>query len=393
MKVQIQTAIFLTLVLTSCQNPVGVEGVEVSGNDQANQVNENATPFQQAENGAIIPGQYIVVFKSEATDATARAREVLESLGLTLPGAVDHVYTHAIQGFAGRIPEGKLESLRSNPNVIYVEQDRVISITAKLGGGTSTRSPQVIPWGVARVNGGLNFSPGKTLWILDTGLDFLHQDLNCDKLRSISFVPRESSQDMNGHGTHVAGIAAAKNDAGDVVGVAPGAPVVAVKVLNRQGTGSISGVIAGVDYVAKSAQIGDVANMSLGGSVSQALDNAVTTAASKGIMFTIAAGNESKDANLSSPGRANGANIYTVSAIGIDDKWAYFSNFGNPPIDYAEPGVSILSLRLGGGTTTMSGTSMAAPHLAGILLTGGVGTNGLAVGDPDNSADPIGVVK
>ena len=176
------------------------------------------------------------------------------------------------------------------------------------------------------------------------------------------------ADDGHGHGTHVAGtVAAIDNDKG-VVGVAAGATVVAVKVLNNQGSGSYSGVIAGVDYVASEASAGDAANMSLGGGASQAVDDAVYAASQKGIYFAIAAGNDSADANNQTPARVNGPNIWTISAMDDNDDYASFSNYGNPPIDYCEPGVSIYSCWKSNGYKTISGTSMAAPHMCGILL-------------------------
>jgi PKD repeat protein len=187
----------------------------------------------------------------------------------------------------------------------------------------------------------------------------------------------------------VAGTVAAKNDGVGVIGVAAGAELVAIKVLDRRGSGSYDGVIAGIDYVANNGSPGDVANMSLGGPVSQALDDAVIAAAAGGIKFALAAGNESDDANNHSPARANHANIYTISAMGENDAWAYFSNYGNPPVDYCQPGVNIYSTYKNGGYTTMSGTSMASPHMAGLLLLENTKTDGTVNGDPDGNADPI----
>ena len=169
--------------------------------------------------------------------------------------------------------------------------------------------------------------------------------------------------------------------------------MVSVRVLDRRGSGSNSGVIAGVDYVAQYGQPGDVANMSLGGGLSQALDDAVVAAASGGVRFALAAGNSSGDANNHSPARANGPNVFTVSSFAIGDNWSSFSNFGNPPIDFAEPGSSIKSTWVGSGYNTISGTSMATPHLAGILLQGAVGNGGFVNGDPDGNPDKIGVVQ
>jgi len=165
--------------------------------------------------------------------------------------------------------------------------------------------------------------------------------------------------------------------------------VVAVRVLDNSGSGSYAGVIAGIDYVAANAASGDVANMSLGGPYSQALNEAVETAAGSGIYFALAAGNSAADANDYSPASATGANIYTVSAIDADDVFAWFSNYGNPPVDCATSGMGVLSTKKGGGTITYSGTSMAAPHVAGLLLFGEPGADGTAAGDPDGWPDPI----
>ncbi len=129
--------------------------------------------------------------------------------------------------------------------------------------------------------------------------------------------------------------------------------------------------------------------MSLGGPTSQALDDAVLAASSNGIWFSLAAGNSSEDANNSSPARVNGTYIVTISAMDSNDNWASFSNYGNPPIDYAAPGVSVTSTWKDGGYNTISGTSMAAPHAAGVLLLGSASTNGTVNGDPDGNPDPI----
>jgi len=144
-----------------------------------------------------------------------------------------------------------------------------------------------------------------------------------------------------------------------------------------------------VDYVAANAAPGDAANMSLGGPPSDALDDAVRNAASQGIYFAIAAGNDGDDANNYSPARVNGTTIFTVSAIDDADTFASFSNWGNPPVDYAAPGVSILSLWKDGGTNTISGTSMATPHVCGLLLLGSIQADGYAIDDPDGNPDPI----
>ncbi|ALW84454.1 hypothetical protein AUC43_04775 [Hymenobacter sedentarius] len=215
-----------------------------------------------------------------------------------------------------------------------------------------------------------------------------------DAARSRSFLTSGSNfsspQDANGHGTHVAGTIGAKNNDFGVVGVAANATVIAVRVLDETGSGASSGVIAGIDYVAANGKAGDVANMSLGGGVSQAIDDAVIAASNKGILFAVAAGNSSTDVSQSSPGRANGPNIFTVSAMDQTDTWASFSNFGSS-VDVCMPGVFINSTYLGGGYTTMSGTSMATPHMAGVLLMTGKAfrISGAVKNDPDGNADPI----
>jgi subtilisin family serine protease len=225
-----------------------------------------------------------------------------------------------------------------------------------------------------------------------------HPDLNVDVDRSAVFLSKGpgsgTPDDGNGHGSHVAGTIGALDNDIDVVGVAAGASVVAVKVLDDRGSGSYSGVIDGVDYVAANGSSGDVANMSLGGPTSDALDSAVRNAADQGIYFSLAAGNSSEDANNSSPARVEYTNVWTVSASDDTDTFASFSNFSgptDPPIEFAAPGVSVLSTWKDGGTNTISGTSMAAPHVAGVLLlTGGSPTSdGTVSNDPDGDPDPI----
>ena len=353
-----------------------------------------AQPAQAQKAGDKIAGSYICVFNNNVSRGSVQAEANRSAQAVA--AQLKHVYTTALRGFAVNASEqGVAQMKANNPSIAYCEQDQVMTTIqfrgmGKPGGGT-VQPPQETPWGIAKVNGG-GAGSFATAWIIDTGIDFNHPDLNSDISRSANFVERETSpQDMNGHGTHVAGtIAAIDNEIG-VIGVAPGARVVAVRVLNRRGSGTNSGVIAGVDYVASHGQAGDVANMSLGGGVSTALDTAVVNASAGGVRFALAAGNESDNANNHSPGRANGPNVYTVSAFSVGDKWASFSNYGNPPIDYAEPGVSIKSTWLGGGYNTISGTSMATPHLAGLLLAGAVRSGGTVIGDPAAPADTIGV--
>lgn len=375
---------------------------------------ENITPGNAdvgssiGKNGDIIEGKYIVIFKETSglkslinSNATYNERiEVVKSFSLNLlkekhiVPSITQTYGKVIHGFAASLTSDEVLNLTHDSRISYIEPDRLVILGKPGSGGGTVSGPQETPWGIARV--GSADGSGKFAWIIDTGIDFTHPDLNVDVVRSKTFiltgVDSKNAKDNNGHGTHVSGTIAAKNNTTGVVGVAYGAKVVAVKVLNSQGSGAYSGVIAGVDYVGATAAAGDVANLSLGGPISLALDVAVLNASNNGIFFAVAAGNESADANLSSPSRVNGPNVFTVSAMGLNDSWASFSNYGNPPIDFCEPGVNIKSTWKGGTYNTISGTSMATPHMAGILLiTNGVpATSGNVVSDPDGNADLIG---
>lgn len=363
------------------------------------------------EHGAIVPGKYIIVFK-EGADFGLESAQTYERKqnqmrrasqawlkGKGIPSdKLEHVYSSTIKGLSVSLSARELKELQNDPRVAYIEKDRVIQLAPppgkgpNKGGDDGGSSSQSIPWGITRVGGAVD-GTGKTAWVIDSGIDLDHPDLKVDVKRSRTFITSgkdaTSADDLNGHGTHVAGTIAALDNEEGVVGVAAGATVVAVKVLDRRGSGSYSGVIAGVDHVGANGEAGDVANMSLGGPVSNALDNAVKNAASKGIKFSLAAGNDGANANNSSPARANGTNIYTISAINSGDVMASWSNWGNPPVDYAAPGVSIKSTWKSGGYNTISGTSMAAPHVAGILLISTVKTSGYAISDPDGDDDPI----
>lgn len=350
---------------------------------------------------ADLSGKYIVVLNDDnlisATDVKFRKEKVkTKANGLlrknNIDGIVEEVYGFAIQGFAAKMTPGQARQLALDGDVKIVERDQVVTlspiqVSAKPGGGGSTT--QTKPWGITRVGGGESYTGTAVAWVIDTGVDLAHGDLNVDQSRGVSFVPRVTSpNDDNGHGSHVAGIIAAKNNSVGVVGVAAGAKVIPVKVLDRRGSGAYSTVISGVDYVAQNAGSGDVANMSLGGPVSDALDLAVKNASAK-LKFVLAAGNESDDANSHSPARVNGTNIYTISAMNEGDKWASYSNYGNPPVDYCAPGTYIYSTYKAGGYATLSGTSMAAPHVAGLLLLGAVTESGTVTGDPDGKPDVI----
>lgn len=372
-------------------------------------VDQNVTDVIRYESSLGIEDHYIVVLKNDGqtfktnpqTMSYDNAQRTVQSFAeelLTIHSIpvenIDRVYGKALTGFAVLLNTDELNELRTDEAIDYIEQDKIIALAPGGGkgkpGGGGGGPVQTTPWGINRVGGAGN-GVGKRAWILDSGVDLDHPDLNVNVGLSQSFLSGNQStnpDDQNGHGTHVAGTIAAIDNSEGVVGVAAGAEVVSVRVLDRRGSGSLSGVISGVNYVAGAASSNDVANMSLGGGISTSLDAAVLSASST-CVFVLAAGNDGIDANNSSPARVNGPNILTVSAIDNNDGFAYFSNYGNPPVDYAAPGVSVESTYKNGGYSTLSGTSMAAPHVAGLVLLGPISTSGTAVGDPDNTADPI----
>ncbi len=290
-------------------------------------------------------------------------------------------------GFVARLSAAEAAKLRTDESINKVEPDRIVA----LGSCFTVVEPRLITWGTDRV--GYGDGTGKTAWIIDSGIDFDHPDLNVDVTRSKSFIAgNTSARDENGHGTHVAGIIGAKNNSIGILGVASGAKLVSLRVLGANGEGTLSSIIQALAYVNANAAAGDVVNMSLGeDTTSQILDQQVQNTASRGILIAIAAGNDGKPAHNFSPGRANGENIFTVSAIDSLDNFASFSNYGNDAVDVAAPGVHILSTYTNNRYAIMSGTSMAAPHVAGLLLLKGrnIHASGNAKNDPDGTPDPI----
>ncbi len=366
--------------------------------------------------GQAIPGQYIVVYNtdfSKTMNPEASKNAILDLtatiLGTTKSASelnIKNIYSNTINGVTLSLTNQQIATLQKDNRVKFIEQDQIVQFAPPCGtpnggpcdgdggggdgGGDAT---QETPWGITRVNGGVAYSGNNVAWILDSGIDLDHQDLNVDASRGYNAFTSgkdgRSLDDGNGHGTHVAGTIAALDNNVGVIGVAAGATVIPVKVLGSRGSGSYSGVIAGVDHVAQNGASGDVANMSLGGPISVALENAIAAAAQNGIRFMLAAGNESQDANNVSPARVNGNNIYTISSMAQGDNWSSFSNYGNPPVDYCAPGSAVKSTWKNGGYNTISGTSMATPHAAGVLLLGNANTDGTVNGDPDGNPDAI----
>jgi subtilisin family serine protease len=396
--------LFVGLVSVGCDTSTQFTSPDTGGEETTTSVS----------NGDPIDGQFIVVYKS--TKSKTRSPEMAAQITSNLKdeyGLADesilNTYDNAIHGMTAQLNDDQLNRLRNDDRIDHIEEDRVVMMAPPGAcspwpqckneddggdGGDGGTSTQETPWGIDRVGGAVD-GTGLTAWVLDSGVDLDHPDLNVDVNRShtvfTSGKDGKDADDGNGHGTHCAGtIAAIDNDQG-VVGVAAGATVVGVKVLDSRGSGSYSGVIDGVDYVAANASAGDVASMSLGGPTSDALDAAIRNLADQGVYVAVAAGNDSDDSNNYSPARVEYNNVWTVSAIDNADEFAYFSNYGNPPVEFAAPGVDVKSTWKDGGYDTISGTSMATPHVAGLLLitNGNPTTDGNAIGDPDGDADPI----
>ena len=307
--------------------------------------------------GQPLPGQYVVVFHPGTRGTPDLARSLTRAHG----GRLLHVYEHALQGFAARLPDAAVAGLRRNPNVASIEQDAVATVADTQTGATwgLDRSDQrALPLDGAYTDG--NEGAGVHVYVVDTGVRLDHAQFTGRLGNGFDAVTSGgNANDCNGHGTHVAGTAA-----GSTYGIADKATVHPVRVLDCTGSGSNSGVIAGVDWVRASHVKPAVANMSLGGSASSALDTAVTNAVNAGVTFAVAAGNSNVDACTSSPARAAAA--VTVGATTSSDSRSSFSNYGTC-LDLFAPGSSITSAWHTGATatSTISGTSMASPHVAG----------------------------
>ena len=344
-------------------------------------------------NGKVIDGQYIISYKSTSATVTLSDEQLKQKArALILGGKINSSSIRASfaaggGGIIAALSNKQVEEIKRDSLVKTVEPDRVVALSTCF----TVVAPTLITWNVIKV--GYGDGRGKTAWVIDTGIDFDHPDLNVDQTKSKSFLSNNpSADDENGHGTHVAGIIGAKNNDFGVLGIASDAMLVSLRVLDKDGNGTLSSIIQALSYIGTNAKAGDVVNMSVGeDEVSDALDQQVQSIAAKGIFVVIAAGNDSKPANQFSPGRANGDNIFTVSAVDSLDNFAKFSNYGNDVVDFAAPGVRILSTYKDGLYAKMSGTSMSTPHVSGLLLLKGrnISYSGMAINDPDGTPDKI----
>lgn len=303
-------------------------------------------------------GQYIVVMKPETRLAELDAHQMARSAG----GALMHEYKTALVGFSMRGSENAVRGLLNDPRVAWIEADSVVSLNQ------SVQSP--VTWGLDRVDQRklpldnryyYNFDgTGVDAYILDTGIRATHQDLFPRVVPAFTSINDGlGTDDCTGHGTHVAGTVG-----GTTYGVAKNVTLHAVRVLDCTGFGTISSVIAGVDFVTGDHNGIAVANMSLGGGASSALDTAVNNSVASGVFYAVAAGNDGLDACNTSPARA--ASAYTAAASDINDVGASFTNTGTC-VDIFAPGVGITSASNASdtATATLNGTSMASPHVAG----------------------------
>lgn len=351
------------LILNSCSNELE-NMTQVDSSIEKSTIQNLSDQSEISRPGASKPisGAYIVVFKeSSGLNVENEANKIKNTFG----GNVNQIYQHALKGFAiSNLNSKAVEGIKKNPKVAYVEQDMEVFAV-----GTQSPTPS---WGLDRIdqislplNSTYNYTPtgaGVKAYIIDTGIRLDHVDFAGRVVKGIDVIDK-TFKDGNGHGTHVAGTVG-----GTKYGVAKEVTLVAVRVLNNRGSGTISGVIAGVDWVTGDHTTGPaVANMSLGGGVSTSLDDAVRNSINDGVVYCVAAGNSSADASTSSPARVSEA--ITVAASASNDTFASYSNFGSL-IDIIAPGTNITS-DWGTNKTainTISGTSMATPHVAGVAV-------------------------
>ncbi|MCT7352187.1 S8 family peptidase [Streptomyces sp. 15-116A] len=317
---------------------------------------EGTIQYEDAANA--VPGSYVITLKGTKA-GSAEGRALARKYGAD----IERTYTKALNGYEIEASETEAKRLAADPAVASVIQNRTFSIT-----GTQPNPPS---WGLDRVdqkNLPLNSSytypdsagQGVTAYVIDTGVRITHSDFGGRASNGYDAIDNDNTaQDGHGHGTHVAGTVA-----GNAYGVAKKAKVVAVRVLDNSGSGTTAQVVAGIDWVARNAVKPAVANMSLGGGADSALDTAVRNAIASGVTFVVAAGNESTNASTKSPARVTEA--ITVGATTSSDARASYSNYGSV-LDIFAPGSSITSAwrTSDTATNTISGTSMASPHVAG----------------------------
>ncbi|HEY8166633.1 MAG TPA: S8 family serine peptidase [Gemmatimonadaceae bacterium] len=346
--VSVSLAVFASTALVACsETPV----------TEPNAIQTNATPiFTVSDNAQVLAGRFIITVRDGVSP-----RAVAADHGVT----PDFVYTHALNGFAGSMADAARDGLLRDARVSRVEPDGIAE-------AWTSQSPAT--WGLDRIDQGAlplnntytytNTGSGVTAYIIDTGIQISHTDFGGRASVGYDAIgDGRNGLDCNGHGTHVSG-----TTGGSTYGVAKSVTLVAVRVLNCSGSGTWSGVIAGLDYVTGDTRRPAVGNMSLGGGASTSVDDAVKRTIASGVAMAVAAGNgnqggRAQDACKYSPARVPEA--MTIGATDKTDTKTSWSNYGNC-VDWFAPGLGITSDWLNGGTNTISGTSMATPHTTGV---------------------------
>jgi subtilisin family serine protease len=345
---RIASSTAVLLLAAACADPVTSPSAAPAG--------EAPSLARQAAPAEVIPGSYIVVFADDVDDAEGKARDKAGRAR----GRLKHAYKNVIKGFAAELSDAAVAELRADPEVAYVEPDQVVTIDATQSGAT---------WGIDRIDqrsrplsGTYTYTAtasSVTAYIIDTGILPTHTDFGGRAAVAADFVGGNGI-DCNGHGTHVAGTVG-----GATYGVAKGVRLRGVRVFTCSGSSANSTIIAGIDWVRANAAKPAVANLSLGGGYSSATNTAVTNLANSGVFVAVAAGNSSANACNTSP--ASAPAVTTVAASTSTDARASYSNYGSC-VDLYAPGSSIRSAWYTSttATNTISGTSMASPHVAGV---------------------------
>jgi subtilisin len=364
------------------------------------------------------PAPYVIVLDDALEDSVEATTRLARGVGF----ATRLRYEHALKGFAADLTPAQLEAVQAAPEVAFVEPDQVVSATGKPGPAPAPAPTETVPAGVLRVGGDLAHGTAGAVAVVDSGIDLANTDL--DARNGINCITAgAAAKDDTGHGTNVAGIVGARKNGAGVVGVAPGAPVYAVKVLGRTGTGTLSQILCGINWVtANAAQLGiRVANMSVtgvgsddgncGNTNGDSWHKALCSSTAAGVTWVAAAGNGGKNLATTIPaayrevlavtamsdtdGRSGAAGAAPSCKKGeADDRYGSYSNFAVTAADAARtiaaPGTCVISTKLGGGTSTYYGTSQAAPHVAAAAALC-VGTS--AAPGPCAALPPAGVVQ
>ncbi|MEM7372314.1 MAG: S8 family serine peptidase [Bacteroidota bacterium] len=424
------------LLISSCTN-VDQPFLDTLTTSQAESLSPPRTTVE------LVPNQYIVILKEEPSpslgsgngaersqiqaDGSLGSRDPKSQMATSLyqykvqavkkkcvalltanripPAAIKKTIAGIKNGMVVSLNPAEKKQLEKDPAIDMIEQDQFISLSQfdpqirtpfnPAGSEVGSESAgQIIPAGITRVGGSFDFETNpqysyRWVWIMDTGIND-HDELEVLNGYSVNFSGASDLDDDFGHGTHVAGIIGAKNDNEGVVGVAAGVYMVNIKVLDDNGLGYASDIVAALGYISYYVWPEDVINMSIGGGASNIVDNTVLSFANVGVKVVVAAGNGHQNVSTLSPARVSHPNIFVVTSIDSQDSFSYFSNYGNS-VDYAAPGEYILSTFDDDEYAYCTGTSMAAPHVSGVLLVApsSYTTDGTSSAAPDGTTFPV----